>query len=1320
MYGANASDIVADNMAAAAAATELPAAKSRKTRASPDASCMDTMESYTSSSDIPSGATQPIRRWTPLPGARGADAPTPTASTIARDAGNAQHDPGLEYGANAPDIAADNMATHAAAAGHTARPHAGPSHLGPRGVVMPSLQTTAPERTVELVNRSDDEATSRAPDWDRGMLRQMHTMSIMSLDKMQAPPRKAGHVVSTKVIFTSCPDPDNTCDAAEAFVIPPNATHATANIVVTRLRGFILQHIRDCAANSAPHRWGGANANATFQSIFPMGKDAFSPMKDGGLPTGQIAMLVAVEEVTNLTKYLQFAVENCCVVATSGPTALVPTHAIAVEKTYEGRPIHQGEVQMAIKNQTGQDSAVFYNNKDFKNSVIYAFHLLPDQFDRICEKLGGEAGVEILDSVSPIFDFAPKALRHRIYLVGPGGEGPMQEAHVRQWLADVLCTDPNTMLIEQVRDVTTKHGGLYCVELDYTQDSYDQCCELIMQVVATVKNPRKPRYAGLKLTFAQSPDEMQLLLNYGILKSISTPEASPEIGAGPLLISPTKPRLVGRYITGPPAAAAGGSFPPAPSSAPAAAPSAPRAPPHATRAMPPSILLPPAPPLPRGMTEQQMLQLQQMQQQFEQQNQQQQQLDQQRLDQQRLDQQRLDQQQQLAPERLVQQQQLAQRQHVQRQQLLDRQLDEEQQQLQQLHAPQPTQQLQQQHDQQQHLTWQHLSQQHAAQRQRQAEHHQAERYHSLQLQRPQLPPPPPPERPPQQAPQPLAQQRQLDQQQPDRQQLTHSELDRQQLARQQLEQLQHLADRQLAEQQQRLQQQQQQQQQFDLLQQQQPDSQQQQQLFDQQTAVSWQQLAQHHLEERQKLDEIHLAEQQPFLQQQWQQQPPPLSQQDQQQQQQPMPLPSSPFDVPPRPQSGLSPDAGDEVHMIPGSADSGARRPRLRFPPGLAADPRLATCPPHPARTSHLSPPQPISEPREGTPQIAEADRGGRRDEISLELQAPHSEGSSPARETPARGQREEYGRERGSRGEDGDIRRLRATEEAVGGRVTLTLGGGTEETMGVRMDAWRQQQQQAAQHIASTDDGSACATGEGDRSSPNLDDAPRDNGLGRQYVEVWGAYTCERVWDGSRRMVTYLGKMFASSASRIRRKRVSHASAAAAIAAACAIAPACVIAPADLAVAHALAAAALAPAALAPASLAPATAAAAAALAAAVLAAAATNVPSAADCLPRLTYLDLTQTRSWDGEGGVTGRVPEWLLDRLDFVAPLRLANNALDDPTAAETAVAISRLWQRCQTLGAGQCSGVPPIGCSAFNRQGRRRGERAQIHSRHRRGA
>jgi hypothetical protein len=97
--------------------------------------------------------------------------------------------------------------------------------------------------------------------------------------------------------------------------------------------------------------------------------------------------------------------------------------------------------------------------------------------------------------------------------------------------------------------------------------------------------------------------------------------------------------------------------------------------------------------------------------------------------------------------------------------------------------------------------------------------------------------------------------------------------------------------------------------------------------------------------------------------------------------------------------------------------------------------------------------------------------------------------------------------------------------------------------------------------------------------------------------------------------------------------------------------------------------------------------------------------LPSTADCLPQLTSLDLAQTRSWDDQGGVTGTVPVWLLDRLKSLAPLRLANNAFDDPTAAESAAAIRRLWLRCSTLGAEQCSGVPPIGCSAFNRQGQR---------------
>ena len=97
--------------------------------------------------------------------------------------------------------------------------------------------------------------------------------------------------------------------------------------------------------------------------------------------------------------------------------------------------------------------------------------------------------------------------------------------------------------------------------------------------------------------------------------------------------------------------------------------------------------------------------------------------------------------------------------------------------------------------------------------------------------------------------------------------------------------------------------------------------------------------------------------------------------------------------------------------------------------------------------------------------------------------------------------------------------------------------------------------------------------------------------------------------------------------------------------------------------------------------------------------------LPSADDCLPLLISLDLTQTRSWDDQGGITGRIPEWLLDRLGLMMTLRLANNAVDDPTAAESAVVIHRLWQRCSTLGAERCSGVPPVDCSAFHRHGQR---------------
>lgn len=107
--------------------------------------------------------------------------------------------------------------------------------------------------------------------------------------------------------------------------------------------------------------------------------------------------------------------------------------------------------------------------------------------------------------------------------------------------------------------------------------------------------------------------------------------------------------------------------------------------------------------------------------------------------------------------------------------------------------------------------------------------------------------------------------------------------------------------------------------------------------------------------------------------------------------------------------------------------------------------------------------------------------------------------------------------------------------------------------------------------------------------------------------------------------------------------------------------------------------------------------------------------LPSAADCLPSLTHLDLTQAREWHEPGGLTGRFPDWLLERLSSLTTLRLdANafaepidaNAFDAPTAAvQSTAAMRRLWQRCAAIGAGACSGVPPMGCGAFNRAGER---------------
>ena len=95
---------------------------------------------------------------------------------------------------------------------------------------------------------------------------------------------------------------------------------------------------------------------------------------------------------------------------------------------------------------------------------------------------------------------------------------------------------------------------------------------------------------------------------------------------------------------------------------------------------------------------------------------------------------------------------------------------------------------------------------------------------------------------------------------------------------------------------------------------------------------------------------------------------------------------------------------------------------------------------------------------------------------------------------------------------------------------------------------------------------------------------------------------------------------------------------------------------------------------------------------------------------MPRLTRINiehkdqLTLFNALDTRG-LTGRIPAWLVDRLDSgsVSWLHLADNAFDDPTDEASAYTIRTLWAQCST--GADCTGVPPKGCSAFNRAGKR---------------
>ena len=113
-----------------------------------------------------------------------------------------------------------------------------------------------------------------------------------------------------------------------------------------------------------------------------------------------------------------------------------------------------------------------------------------------------------------------------------------------------------------------RHHQLKKKPPDYTEESYDAKCELTTQGFMMIENPRKPLLTGTKIYVGQSPEDLQQLAQYQLLRTIRTPESTAEVGAAPLRIAPTHPRLTARYVLGTsaapppvPAGSTGGSQP---------------------------------------------------------------------------------------------------------------------------------------------------------------------------------------------------------------------------------------------------------------------------------------------------------------------------------------------------------------------------------------------------------------------------------------------------------------------------------------------------------------------------------------------------------------------------------------------------------------------------------------------------------------------------------------------------------------------------------------------------------------------------------------
>ena len=237
--------------------------------------------------------------------------------------------------------------------------------------------------------RAVDEGAVPSPELERAMQRleqvtSMPTLAFMA--NLATPTRSAVNTIARKVVVL--PYTRDSADAEDnACLIRAGVTLAIAGGAVSKFRrDVVYAHLRELH---------GAQADVAFQTFFPAGNKAYSLVKDGGRPSGQIAVQVKADFAVNFCDWLNQRRDGFIAIVVDGPQAFTYTHAVAVEKTIRGQVVHQGEVQETLFHQLGVPSAVLFNQRDFPNCAIYAFTLTPAALERILSVMDGEAVVDL-------------------------------------------------------------------------------------------------------------------------------------------------------------------------------------------------------------------------------------------------------------------------------------------------------------------------------------------------------------------------------------------------------------------------------------------------------------------------------------------------------------------------------------------------------------------------------------------------------------------------------------------------------------------------------------------------------------------------------------------------------------------------------------------------------------------------------------------------------------------------------------------------------------------------------------------------------------